>query len=54
MQKVGLVARYLKGGKDAPKLEPMLPYLQLLAWAAKHTTYPGVRPQETLASVIFL
>ncbi|GAB4824081.1 hypothetical protein N2152v2_011127 [Parachlorella kessleri] len=27
MLEVGLVARYLKGGKDAPKLEPMLPYL---------------------------
>lgn len=36
------MARYLQGGKAAPRLDALVPFVQLLAWAKQHAGWEGV------------
>jgi len=50
---VGQVKAFLKGGKAAPKLQSLLPTMQLLGWCDKHTGYRGVRSALVSSGLAF-
>ena len=42
MLSIGPVEQHHKGGSGAPSFEALLPYLKLVGWALKETTYAWV------------